>query len=283
MSSPGVANSSQNKETHSDSSLQLILTNLHNVLFSLLDLDELFLDSPLQHWYQGRLWLINEEHQSAFMSDASRAEILRKYGGTYMDMDALTLRPLPNRTNYLGRIDNETITGAIISIVKGGHHLSQILVKSLPEAFDPFQTESIGPSLVTSALRELCPGNLTSSTYSRRLSNASNDDEVSAYLEDTSPYFQTPEICSNLTIFPEKMFYPIGFHFNTGERYLLFKRGHGYGQKFLRTSKAYSLHLYSSLTWMEEVMSGGDSIMEEAMRRNCPSVYHYIKGTDGRL
>ncbi|XP_064104056.1 lactosylceramide 4-alpha-galactosyltransferase-like [Macrobrachium nipponense] len=101
-----------------------ILTNLHNVFFSLLDLDELFLDSPLQQWYQGKRWLINEEHQSAFISDASRAEILRKYGGTYMDMDALTLRPLPNRTNYLGRLDNQIITGAIMSLVKG-HPLSQ--------------------------------------------------------------------------------------------------------------------------------------------------------------
>ncbi|XP_064103947.1 lactosylceramide 4-alpha-galactosyltransferase-like [Macrobrachium nipponense] len=60
-----------------------ILTNLDNVLFSLLDLDELFLDSPLRHWYQERRWLINEGHQCIFISDASRAEILRKYGGTY--------------------------------------------------------------------------------------------------------------------------------------------------------------------------------------------------------
>ncbi|XP_066937239.1 lactosylceramide 4-alpha-galactosyltransferase-like [Macrobrachium rosenbergii] len=152
---------------------------------------------------------MGEEHQSVFMSDASRAEILRKYGGTYMDMDFLTLRPLPNRTNYLGRIDSETVNGAIMSLVKG-HPLRQILAKSVPEAFDPFQANSIGPSLGHLCPEELCPGNLTSNTYSRRLSNASNDDE------------------------------------------------------------AYSLHLYNSLTWMEELTPGGDSIIEEAMKRNCP-------------
>ncbi|XP_066937272.1 alpha-1,4-N-acetylglucosaminyltransferase-like [Macrobrachium rosenbergii] len=259
-----------------------ILTNLDNVLFSWLDLDDLFSDSPLQHWYQEKLWLINEEHQSAFISDASRAEILRKYGGTYMDLDALTLRPLPNRTNYLGRVDSQRITGAIMSLVKG-HPLSHILAKSIPEVYKPFQADSIGPALVNSALRELCPGNLTSSTFSRRLSNTSSDNEVSAYLEDTSPYFQSPEMCSDLTIYPEKMFYPIGYHHYTGERALLFKRGRGYGEKFLRASKAFSLHLYNSLTWMEKVVSGGDSILEEAMRRNCPSVHQYMEENVGLL
>lgn len=259
-----------------------ILTKQDNVLFSLLDLDELFLDSPLRHWYQERLWLINEEHQCIFISDASRAEILRKYGGTYLDMDALILRPLPNRTNYLGRLDNATINGAVMSLAKG-HPLSQTLTKSIPEAFDPFQITSIGPSLVYSALREMCPGNLTDSTDSRSLSDAFNEDEVSAYLEDISPYFQTPEICSDLTIFPVKMFYPIGLSYKTGERFLLFLGGHGYGEKFLSFSKAYILHLYNSLTGRDIVQAGGDSILEEVMRKNCPDVHHYVRKNVGAL
>ncbi|XP_068221412.1 uncharacterized protein [Palaemon carinicauda] len=346
-----------------------ILSHIDNVHFSWLNLDDLFSDSPLQSWFQERLWLLNEEHQSAFISDAARSEILRKYGGTYMDLDALTLRPLPNRTNYLGRLDAQRITGAIMSLIKG-HPLSQvrlpsysilllqipffryrfhslvtdstlslqipfssyrfhslitdsilslqipfssyrfhslitdsilslqipfssyrfhslitdsllslqILSRSIPEAFKPFKMDSIGPALVNSILRKLCPGNLTESRYTPHLSNDSTEETVLEFLEDISPFFQTPEICSDLIIYPEKLFYPIGFQHQTGERYLLFKSGRGYGKKFLQVSRAYSLHLYSSLTWTDSVLLGGDSILEEVMKKNCPSVYQDLIG-----
>ncbi|XP_064104073.1 alpha-1,4-N-acetylglucosaminyltransferase-like [Macrobrachium nipponense] len=219
-------------------------------------------------------------HQCIFISDACRTEILRKYGGTYLDLDALTLRPLPNRTNYLGRLNSQSINNAVLSLVKG-HPLSQTLANSIPEAFDPFNGTSIGPSLLYPALRDMCPGNLTNSTHTRSLSDAFNEDEVSAYLEDTSPYLQTPETCSDLTVFPQKMFYPINC--KTGERFLLFLGGHGYGEKFLRFSKAYILHLSNSLTEQNIAQTGGDSILEEVMRRNCPDVHHYVRTNVGHL
>ena len=65
------------------------------------------------------------EHAAAFVSDAARITVLRKYGGIYMDMDALTLRPLPNITNYLGHLDSTVITGAIISLMRN-HPLSNV-------------------------------------------------------------------------------------------------------------------------------------------------------------
>lgn len=62
---------------------------------------------------------------SAEVSDAVRAELLRRYGGTYIDLDAITLRPLPTTMNWLGRIDSKLVTAAV-SRFAPGHPLLQV-------------------------------------------------------------------------------------------------------------------------------------------------------------
>lgn len=69
--------------------------------------------------------MIVSGNPSVTVSDAARAELLRRYGGTYMDLDALTLRPLPNTTNWLGRITDDVITNAVMSFTPG-HQLLQV-------------------------------------------------------------------------------------------------------------------------------------------------------------
>ncbi|KAK7071290.1 hypothetical protein SK128_001184, partial [Halocaridina rubra] len=53
-----------------------------------------------------------------FMSDAVRLAILWKFGGTYIDMDAITLRPLPSAKNFAGRLSVDQINLAIASFSK---------------------------------------------------------------------------------------------------------------------------------------------------------------------
>ncbi|KAK7067478.1 hypothetical protein SK128_022732, partial [Halocaridina rubra] len=56
---------------------------------------------------------------SSFVSDAARIAMLRQYGGTYLDLDAITLRPLPTMMNFVGRGDDILITNSVMSFEKG--------------------------------------------------------------------------------------------------------------------------------------------------------------------
>ncbi|XP_068222768.1 lactosylceramide 4-alpha-galactosyltransferase isoform X3 [Palaemon carinicauda] len=251
-----------------------ILFGLPNVNFSWLDLDQLFADSAVQNWHKERRWLVNEERASIFISDAARWVLLQKYGGIYLDMDALSLRTLPKISDYIGRLDEQQINGAVVALTKN-HLLSQNIVNAIPKVFDPYQCCTIGPELVTSVLDKLCPGNVSvTRTSPKKTLNHSNT--WSAVHPDEKSHSQQSEICSGITIFPSKIFYPFSFELEGFQRFLMFKSGRGYWEKFLKTSQAYNLHLYNSLTRKEKVGVGGNSVLEETMKRHCPEVYGFL-------
>jgi lactosylceramide 4-alpha-galactosyltransferase len=86
-----------------DKNIQLILEKYQNIHINYLHIPTLISESTLE-----KLWKTKKIQSSQFLtshlSDVVRFLLLKKFGGIYMDLDALTLKPLPNDIpNYVGR------------------------------------------------------------------------------------------------------------------------------------------------------------------------------------
>lgn len=131
--------------------------------------------------------------------------------------------------------------------------LAQMVVDAIPKAHDPRHCCTIGPKLVTSYLHQLCPDNVT--------------------VPDATDA-ETMESCGDITIFNTHAFYPLSY--SKEDLLSIFKSREGIGPRFFGSTRAYTLHLFHSLTKSGRVISNSDSILEEAARRNCPQVYKTI-------
>ncbi|XP_042873606.1 alpha-1,4-N-acetylglucosaminyltransferase-like [Penaeus japonicus] len=237
-----------------------VVRGLDNVSFGWLDLDRVF-GGPgeLQEWHADRMWLLNEDRAPTAVSDAARAEVLRRFGGTYVDLDAIILRRFPDASNWLGRLDQRMITNAVLSFRKG-HPLLQAAVASIPTSFIPSKCCSLGPDLFTDLLHQRCPDNIT--------------------IPASAPP-DAAEYCGDIVVYPWNAFYPI--FYTPRELESISKNGEGLGPAFFsdeRTKDAFSLHLYHSLNH-RPLSLGGDSILEEAAKRSCPKVHRFLLSHQG--
>ncbi|KAK7076169.1 hypothetical protein SK128_010091 [Halocaridina rubra] len=208
----------------------------------------------MQSWHKNRMWMLSEARVPAVVNDASRAMLLKLYGGTYIDLDAITLRPLPNGTNWLSRVDDLLINSAVANF-RARHPFLQDITNRIPKAYHPASCCSIGPDLFTQQLAANCPENITIPT-------SANPDRY--------------EYCQDIIIYPRKFFYPI--HYGIGKDKLdsLFRVGEGLGPSFISTTKAYSVHLFHSLSHRRALDMKDDSILVEVAKRNCPRIFSLL-------
>ncbi|KAK8392154.1 hypothetical protein O3P69_017631 [Scylla paramamosain] len=131
-----------------------VVKGVGNIHLSWLDLDQVFSAAPLEEWHRARQWLsaapdhsklnhihntsipANQQHPKALpiqatllpssgynkavmMSDAARLELLRRYGGTYLDLDTITLAPLPSTYAYVARLSDRLISNGVMSFPPG--------------------------------------------------------------------------------------------------------------------------------------------------------------------
>ena len=52
------------------------------------------------------------------LSDILRVLIVKKFGGIYLDLDALILKPLPPAPNFVGRENDDYVAGGLIKFQK---------------------------------------------------------------------------------------------------------------------------------------------------------------------
>ncbi|XP_042892332.1 alpha-1,4-N-acetylglucosaminyltransferase-like [Penaeus japonicus] len=238
-----------------DQPLLKMILGLGNVRLAWLDLDQVFDDEKLREWHQDRQWMFSEGRTFAEVSDAVRAEMLRRFGGTFVDLDAITLRSLPSSNNWLGRLDSALVNTAISSFVPG-HPVLQSVVDNIPSSFDPYGCCSIGPNLFTRILHQECPKNVT-------IPSSADPDQA--------------ERCHDVTIFPSSYFYPIHYGYERDQLESIFREGEGLGPAFLSKTRAFSLHLFNSLSSKRKVSLSGDSVLKEVAERNCPKVFLMLR------
>ncbi|XP_047471333.1 alpha-1,4-N-acetylglucosaminyltransferase-like [Penaeus chinensis] len=235
---------------HSHPLLQVVL-GLDNVHASWLDLDHVYREEPLLTWHRERQWMLNEALSSTFVSDSTRIELLKRYGGTYLDLDIITLRPLPSYSNWLGWHAPMQINNAAMNLVKG-HPSLQMVASSIPKYFDPTSCCIIGPYLLYDVMHKMCPDDVT---------NSPNITE-------------TDVKCGNVTILARTRLYPFS-PYNELDYILQEKKGKAL-TFFTSQNDTYFLHLYSSHTSKSRVPLGNKTLLGEAAMKNCPKVYNAI-------
>ncbi|KAK3866280.1 hypothetical protein Pcinc_028186 [Petrolisthes cinctipes] len=284
---------------HTHPLMQVVL-GLAGVRVAWLDLDQVMNQPPLDVWHTHRLWMINTERASAFVSDVVRTELLRRYGGIYLDLDFITLRPLPIQPltssgrhsqtgrhhtprNWLAWADHRLVTLAISSFTKG-HWLLENIVADIPRVFEPDSCCSIGPDLVTRHLYQRCSQNLTtqqnhfnqSYAIGGTLATDNNTHIITQTPHTKNLYSLVGQECNGTTVFPKTFFYPVHYGYGKGELKSIFTEGAGLGETFFSKSTAFTLHHYNSLSARALVSPAGDSILREAFRRNCPRVFQLL-------
>ena len=168
-----------------DDQLQTFQSEYKNIQVKHIHIPSLIHGTPIES-----LWNRNVIQKSKFLtvhlSDVLRIVILFHFGGTYLDLDALILKPLPEVPSFIGRehLTYETLANGVLRFKKN-HPIMEKLLINMNSSFDGQQWAANGPALVTRTLQEFC---------SQRNLSA-----------------MTPETCQGIQIFEPEMFYPVPY------------------------------------------------------------------------
>ena len=98
-----------------DYNFNLIQKTHSNIKAILIDVQEFFENSDANNlWYK----LKSSKHYIAHLSDILRVLILRKFGGIYLDLDVLIIKPLPPAPNFVGFVNDENVATAVLKFQK---------------------------------------------------------------------------------------------------------------------------------------------------------------------
>ena len=98
-----------------DSDFKFIQTQYPNIKAISMDVEEFVKTSQAKNIWdkvQGSKYYISH------LSDILRVLIVKKFGGIYLDLDALILKPLPPAPNFVGRENDDYVAGGLIKFQK---------------------------------------------------------------------------------------------------------------------------------------------------------------------
>lgn len=106
-----------------------------NINFNYLNLEEYAQGTPLEDWIKtGELYA--SKYVTSHTSDILRYLSLWKFGGTYLDLDTITLKPFTLR-NFAGAESSDFINAGIINLEgKDGHEIADFCLRDLLKNFN---------------------------------------------------------------------------------------------------------------------------------------------------
>ena len=108
-----------------DRNFEVIQKDYKNLFAKYIHIPSLIQDSPLEQlWKQNDIQ--NSKYYISHLSDVLRFLVLHQFGGTYLDLDALIVNPLPDIPNFIGResVDREFLAAGVL---KSFFHCENIL------------------------------------------------------------------------------------------------------------------------------------------------------------
>ena len=98
-----------------DSDFKFIQTQYPNIKAISMDAQEFVEKSEAKN-----IWdkLRRSKYYISHLSDILRVLIVKNFGGIYLDLDALILKPLPPAPNFIGRENDEYVAGGLIKFQK---------------------------------------------------------------------------------------------------------------------------------------------------------------------
>ena len=230
-------------ELQNDPNFVLIGEKYQNIDLVNIDIKNFIDESQLRN-----IWnkLKNSAYYVSHLSDVLRILILKKFGGIYLDLDALVIKTFPSNENFIGfneiglneiGINEFELAGGVMKF-QMNHPIVQEMIVELSNSFDGNAWTANGPDLIKKVIKNFCKGKL--------------------------------ENCKNLTIFDPYVFYPIAyFHWkelyekNPTIDYSIFG-------KF-----SYSVHLWNKMSSPIE-QAPKSSIIRKLAEENCPNVNDII-------
>jgi len=133
------------------------LLSYPNVHFNYLNLTQYAEHTPLGRWIKtGELY--RSAYVNSHTSDILRYLSLWKYGGTYLDLDIIMLKPLNTlKPNFAGAESKTFVAAGIINLENdSGHEIADRCVKDLLNNFNGNDWGNNGPGVITRVLQEIC-------------------------------------------------------------------------------------------------------------------------------
>ena len=130
-----------------------VLLTLNNVKIYHLDLGQYFYRTPLEEWYNAETWK-SSHWPVSHMSDALRFITLFKFGGIYMDLDAIALKALRCK-NCIGRESENWVAAGVMKFEYGHQFISDCIIE-LKDNFRGDIWGYNGPQLATRVLEKWC-------------------------------------------------------------------------------------------------------------------------------
>ncbi|XP_059082455.1 alpha-1,4-N-acetylglucosaminyltransferase-like [Tigriopus californicus] len=102
-----------------------------------------------EHSFKASVWPVFH------ISDVLRVALLKLYGGTYLDSDAVSIRSLPKDRNFVVIETSESIANGLLRF-RVGHPVIEEALHYLDNNFDPKGWANNGPLVFTKAIQKLC-------------------------------------------------------------------------------------------------------------------------------
>lgn len=223
------------------------LKTYSNIHFQHINFQKYLKYSKIDAWFK-KLKLQNVIDPESLISDIFRYLALKKYGGTYMDLDMISLQTieyLPR--NFIGIENEKSIANGLINIEnsKGVAFINQCL-RNIPRFYREQVRDSIGPRLVTRILQRLCKVKLVSEMSNRE--------------------------CGGFHVHPMNVFYPVAWD----HRKRLFTSTTSVVNFILNLiKKSKTIHMWNYTTY--HIKTEKDSVYDILAREYCPAVYKLWK------
>ncbi|XP_075227809.1 lactosylceramide 4-alpha-galactosyltransferase-like [Lycorma delicatula] len=223
------------------------LFNYPNVYLVKVNMNRLFNATPLQDMWNNKAFE-ESSYPLEHISDAMRLLILWKYGGTYLDLDVITMRSLTSlKSNFAGVQDDETIANGVLNFEPNGfaHSVLTTCLENFRDWFDGKDWSSNGPILLTNALLEFC--------------------QVSEVVQVMKSR------CNGFHLYPPSVFYPV--HFSDWESFL----DEGESQRIMKQIENSTIvHMWNRLSHDGYVSHGSNQAFSILADKYCPRVYQEV-------
>lgn len=221
-----------------------VIMNLYNVSNKVINLTQIFQDTPLDAWYKSGV-INNSPYRVYHLSDALRLTVLWKNGGTYLDTDVITTCPLTCFRNVLSMATPTNVANGVLFFDKFNPFLKTCM-EDFAGDYRMSEWAHHGPTLVTRNLKRICKGRTLESVINK------------------------PEACSGIRVMPAQTFIPI--EWRKWERI--------FTEDYTRfnLNDSYTVHLFGSLSRKTKVAVNSRVLLEVLAINNCPETYKFMVG-----
>ncbi|XP_023233605.1 lactosylceramide 4-alpha-galactosyltransferase-like [Centruroides sculpturatus] len=217
-----------------------IKNDLLNVHMRRMSFEEIFVGTPLEDWYFKKEWK-KSKYKTHHLSDAVRYAVIWRYGGIYLDLDIVMLKPLPFTTNFVVKSRKNSLCNGIFGMQRH-HSFLYDCMKNLSEEYKSDCFVCVGPRFFTKHFLSYCRSK-------------------------SVEYVEEKDNC-NITILQPITVFPVPYsswkYYFTSFKTINVLR---------RMKNSYMIHVWNKFSSGKKLYIGSGSSYEIAIAQNCPHAY----------